>query len=320
MPKLAKLIEKDGTKLSYAPWNFGKISQSTYTHNAFINKEQGSRDNPRAQLPKMRVKHPPSPGEGKTIETHPYERVNIECAVPRTEDWKPFTEWFNDFDMSFGVPMTHANQKTVWPRKRPKKMEDLVPEGLYRMSVQDGFDKKTGKSWLELGWEPSFRIKAVPPERQFTDKQTKVTKVVKSRNPTRVYVLQVDAQGKKVLREGTLADISVNDYIVPSVDWESWWASKDGSGITYRVDELAVYKADMRPDSCQLQLDDDVDTSVTVPDGPMVKRTRVEPEGSSDSTDAASAAAEAAAAAVAAAAASGGGGGEDDIMDQEGGF
>lgn len=309
--KLAKLIERDGTEFSFAKWSYGDISQSTYTHNAFINKEPGSRVNPRAQLPKMRVKHTPSPGENKTIETHPYERVNIECAIPRTEDWKPFTNWFNNFDTKFGMPMTHANQKTVWPRKRPKKLEDLVSEGLYRMSIQDGFHKQTGQSWLELGWEPSLRIKAVPLERQITDKKTKVTKIVKNKNPTRVYVIQVNEHGKKVGRVGTLADIATNDHVVPSVDWESWWASKDSSGITYRVDEIAVFKADMRPATCQLQLDDDVD--MTDADGPVVKRTRVEPAGSGDYVDAASAAASAAAA-------GGGGGGEGDVMDQEEGF
>jgi len=262
MASKTQLLSTDGELIDHSKWTFGPISKGRYTTNAFMNERAGTRQNPSFQIHyRMRVKHIPSPGENKTIASHPYERVNLECAVPR--EWADMHQWFRSVDNTHGIQMTFKNQSTVWSTKRPKALEELVPEELYRPSIQDGVDKKTGKTWLELGWDPALRLKLIPPEKM------KDEVVIPNKRPTQVYVVQ----GKDV-RKGVIADIEQNDEIVASVNVEGWWASKDGSGITYTVDEVAVYKPRERPNTCQLLLPD-MDTSSDSP--PANKRARQEP-------------------------------------------
>ena len=240
MPQVPLLVE-DGTPLDHSQWVFSQAKKGSKTTNSFINESLSSRKNPRFQMHvKLRVKHPPSPGEGKTIDSHQYERVNVECAVPRA-GFDDVHAWFGDFDKR-GIRQTYDNQELAWPNKRAKELEDILPEGLYRASIKDS------PKMVENDYDPSLRLKAVP-ETCLRDGE-----VTKNRKPTRVYVVEVDERGDTQMREGVIADIEKGDEIVVSVDVENWWASKDGSGVTYTIDECAVYKPDRRPAECQLRI------------------------------------------------------------------
>lgn len=266
--QIPMLIE-DGTPLDFSQWQFGQLSKGKYTSNAYVNESAVSRNNPRFQLHiKLRVKHPPSPGQDKTIDSHPYERVNVECAVPR--GYVCVHDWFKSWDQC-GVRFTYESQGIVWPGKRAKAMEDILPEGLYRSSIVD-----TPKM-VEKGWEPSLRLKGVPLEGM------KDGKVIKNKKPTRVYVVEVNEHGKTQMRDGIISDIEMGDEIVASVDVEGWWGSKDASGITYRIDECAVYKQDQRPAGCQLRALD--------VDAPIMKRVRKDPEDDNEASGSSEAAA-----------------------------
>jgi hypothetical protein len=248
------LLIEDGTPLDFSQWRFGQLSKGKYTSNAYVNESAVSRNNPRFQIHvRLRVKHIPSPGQEKTIQSHPYERVNIECAVPR--GYVGIHDWFRSWDLR-GTQFTFENQGLVWPGKRPKAVDDILAEGLFRTSIVDT------PRMVEKGWEPSLRLKGVPLEGM------KDGNVVKNKKPTRVYVVEVDSNGKR-MRDGLLSDIELGDEIVASVDVEGWWGSKDGSGITYRIDECAVYKPSQRPTTCQLRMDGDM---------PIVKRVRNDPD------------------------------------------
>lgn len=250
------LIDPRSGPLDHSEWNFTAVKkpQGAMTSNSYVNMSATSRKNPRFQFhTRLRVKHTPSPGQNKTIETHPDERVNVEVAIPRA--FSDIHEWFNSWDAR-GVSHTFQNQKVIWPKKRPKKEEDLIAEGLFRPSITDN------AQMVQNGWDPALRLKAIPPGPPEKP----------NRKPTRVYVVNGDG----TMREGTIADISMNDDIVASVDVEGWWGSKDSSGYTYRIDECAVYKPEQRPSTCQLRSVDG--------DGPIVKRGRTETNTTTEET------------------------------------
>jgi hypothetical protein len=234
------------------------------TYVSYANQSSTSRANPRFQLHfRARVKHDPSPGWNKECADMPHARRNIELAIPRA--MQDVHAWFANWDKT-GIRHTHENQTIVWPSKRPKALEDLVAEGLFRSSIPDS------QKLVDNGWDPSLRLKAVPPGP--AEKP--------NFKPTRVYISNPDG----TISEGTLDDIAKGDEVVASAEVEGWWGSKDSSGYTYRADEILVYKGNVRPKECSLR-------SLSG-DGPIVKRARTDPEttteltenGSNDTSDA----------------------------------
>lgn len=272
--KVPFLFDPKTGPLDHSPWAFSAVKKTKYTSNAYVNESATSRRNPVFQIPrKMRVKHDPSPGEDMTLETHPRSQANLECAISRSDT--EMHEWFAGLDKK-GARFTFENQSVAWPGKRPKALEDIVPEGLYSTCIKDGVNKE-GVAWVDLGWDPSLRLKLIPPEGETTD-----GKIYKNRRPTRVYVFGTDEEGKETYREGVLADIAQGDEIVPIVYIEKWYATKDTARFALCVDECAVYKSNSRPAAPQLRA---IDGS----DAPMVKRARRDPEDEPAGVEAAAA-------------------------------
>lgn len=224
-------------------WEFthAKRPKDSVTFNSYVNTSSTCRDNPMFQLPcKLRVKHDPSPGWNKSRVDLPYARCNIELGVPR--GLTAIHDWFANWDKS-GIRHTYENQELVWPNKRPKSLEDIVPEGLFRPSIPDS------QKLIDNDWDPSLRLKAVPegpPEKP-------------NKKVSRIYVQNPDGS----VREGTIDDICKGDDVVAIVEVEGWYGSKDSSGYTYRIYECMVYKANQRPSGPTLRSLDS--------DGPLLK-------------------------------------------------
>jgi hypothetical protein len=235
------LLEADSSSWDLTP---AKRPQGSVAFISYANKSKTSRDNPRFQMHvKLRVKHEPSPGLNKTREEMPHARCNIELGVPR--GFEDIHAWFAAWD-KVGIRHTHDNQEVVWPGKRAKNLDDILPEGLFRASIPDS------QRLVDNGWDPALRLKAVPPGPPEKPNW----------KASRIYVQNSDG----TVREGGIDDISRGDEIIASVEVEGWYGSKDSSGFTYRLDEGLIIKAHQRPKGLTLRALDG--------DGPIVKRMR----------------------------------------------
>ena len=234
---------------------------------SYANVSSTNRNNPRFQIKhKLRVKYPPSPGYQKSREDHPYDRCNVELAVPRALE--ELHNFFNNRVDPIGIRHTYENQEQVWPKKRPKNLEDLVPEDLFRPSIPDN------QNLIDNGWDPSLRTKAVPPGPDGPDKTKKLTKV---------WIAPKDRSEKAV--PGTIDDIHKDDDLYVCLELEGWWASKDSSGFTYRIYECVVFK-NTRPTECGLDLAAMMGGALDeVPDVPITKRMRPSPGSDTDQTN-----------------------------------
>lgn len=229
-----------------SPWVITPPKKGPKAYNSYVNVSKTSRDNPRFQFPcKLRVKFEPSPGMNTKIADDPHSRRNVVFGIPRS--MADMIEIFNEWD-KIACRHTFENQSVVWPNKRPKSLEDLIPDGLFLPSVKDS------QKAIDNNWDPQFKAKAVPLGP--ADKRNK--------NPTLVFVTDTDG----TVREGTVDDIEIGDDVVPLIVVEGWYGGKE-SGYVYRIDECMVYKGNRRSGPSMRALDGT--------NAPLVKRSRPDP-------------------------------------------
>lgn len=234
-----------------ANWEFTKPQKKdgAMLTTSYINRQNGVFGCDTYQLPgRYRVKHPVTPGLNKSCEDYPHDRRSIELDMPHScvlEHTK-----FGEFD-AVGLQQTFQNQQTYWPRKKPKAIDELVSEGLYRPSIFEPEEAVLNR------WGPSCRVKGVPPGVHANTPDNKLSKEELRRkkrdakNETHVFVMAPD---EKSVRRGTLDDVRKDCMVSLSIRPEALNASKDLANLAYPVCDIVVYTPEPRPETMTLNL------------------------------------------------------------------